>query len=258
MWQKIDEIKNRTTADCSPLSCSGSAYRKDFTMSDKVILSLVSVVVGWLLGQGTAIFREYWTSRQLKRGLLEELEDINSQLQRTAMICARHLQVFALRGCDPAVPIPIHGLFFRQYYKDAMHKLNRQQRLSFQLIHSSLESLNKQFDDLASAGRACAGLQGPQYQALLNGAINAWGDVVKAIFFNVRDLQWYVLHHISNKRAPDLSLLGSDHATFLLFKEEAQKEVATILEDARRLKREDFEKVYNETAFAKAGKEVTT
>lgn len=69
-----------------------------------------------------------------------------------------------------------------------MYKLNRQQRLSYQLIHGSLDSLNKQFDDLTNASRVCAGLQGLREHALLNGAINSWGDVVKAIFLNVRDI----------------------------------------------------------------------
>lgn len=211
-------------------------------MKDNALISLVSVVLGWFLAQGTFVIKELWSIGRLRQGLLEELEDINSQLQRTAMICARHLQIFVQRGCDPSVPIQIHNLFFRQYYKDVMYKLNRQQRLSYQLIHSSLDGLNKQFNDLANACRACAELQKPQTQALLNEAINTWGDIVKAIFLNTRDLQWYIMNHLKNKNAPDISLFSPNHKALLLFIEEAQKELSEILENARGLKREDFEK----------------
>jgi len=220
-------------------------------VDEKVVLSLASVVVGWVLAQATTTVREWWTAKRLKRGLLEELEDIGSQLPRAAMIYARHLQVFALRGCDPSMPLPINNLFFKQYYKDVFHRLSREQRLSYQLIHSSLDGLNKQFEDLAGAASTCANLRGPRDQALLNGAINAWGDVVTATFQNIRDVQWHIAHHLTNRHGPDLTLYGSIHAEHLRFKEEMRKEATAILDDGLRLNREDFEKIYDEAAFKK-------
>ncbi len=40
-------------------------------------------------------------------------------------------------------------MFFKQYYKDIFSRLNRDQRISFQLIHSTIDLLNKKNDDLA-------------------------------------------------------------------------------------------------------------
>jgi hypothetical protein len=45
--------------------------------------------------------------------------------------------------------LPIHNMFFKQYYKDVFSQLNREQRLSYQLIHATLDNLNDKNQNLA-------------------------------------------------------------------------------------------------------------
>lgn len=109
----------------------------------KILLSLVSVAFGWLLGQGTTLLRDWWAARKLRAALLTELEDIQDQLQRVITIHSRQLQIFGLQGMEPSAALPIHNMFFRQYFKEAFAHLNRAQRISYQLIHATLEDLNR-------------------------------------------------------------------------------------------------------------------
>ena len=85
----------------------------------------------------------------MRAGLLTELQDIQEQLQRIELIHARHLQVFALEGLEPSAALPVHNMFFKQYFKEAFTYLNRAQRNSYQLIHASLENLNRKNEELA-------------------------------------------------------------------------------------------------------------
>jgi len=86
-------------------------------MEEKIVISLISVVVGWLLAQGTAFAKDYLATWKLKKGLSQELVDVKEQMQRVIMLYARQLQVFAHKGIEPATPIPVYSLFFKQYYK---------------------------------------------------------------------------------------------------------------------------------------------
>jgi hypothetical protein len=85
---------------------------------NKVIIALIAVVIGWALGQGTALAKELYRSWRLKRALLEELEDLREQLERVAMGYRRQLQMYALNGIEPVTPNVLSNLFFKQYYKD--------------------------------------------------------------------------------------------------------------------------------------------
>src|SRR5438876_8751746 len=102
-------------------------------MDSKVLVSLISVALGWLLAQGTAFAKDWWSARKLQLGLLTELQDIQDQLQRVLMIHGRQLQIYALKGIDPSASLPVQNMYFKQYFKEAFAHLNREQRISYQL-----------------------------------------------------------------------------------------------------------------------------
>src|ERR1700690_3780280 len=111
-------------------------------MDEKVILSLVAVLVGWFLAQGTALMKDVYLACKLKRALLLELSDLLDQLRRSEMVYHRQLQALAMQGIEPVAPHTIPNYFFKQYYKDVFYHLNRKQRLSYQLIHGTIDALN--------------------------------------------------------------------------------------------------------------------
>jgi hypothetical protein len=219
---------------------------------ENVIISLISVATGWLLAQGTAFIRERWAARKLKAGLLTELEDIQDQLQRVVLIHRRQLQIYALKGLEPTAALPIPNMFFKQYFKEVFSHLNRSQRISYQLIHASLEDLNKKNDDLAKlAEESCKDLRTKPDERKTASMLEVWGDRVIVLYKTAMDVRWHIAYHLRNPKSPAFDLMGPMHESYVKFEHELEQEVKDIIEKAKKLKKEDFEKIYDEKAFFK-------
>ncbi|MDD5389958.1 MAG: hypothetical protein PHD37_11460 [Gallionellaceae bacterium] len=211
-------------------------------MEEKVVISLISVTVGWLLAQGTAFFKDLWTARKLRAGLLTELEDIQNQLQRVVMIHNRQLQIFALKGMEPTAALPVQNMFFRQYFKEAFSHLNRSQRISYQLIHANLENLNKKNDDLAKfAEESYKDIKTRHDERNTLSIIEVWGDRVIALYKTAMDVRWHIAYHLRNPKSPTFDLMGPMHESYIKFNQELEQEVKLIIEKAKTLKTEDFD-----------------
>lgn len=209
---------------------------------DKAIIALVSVVVGWLLAQGTAFAKDWWQSRKLKNGLNEELEDIREQMNRVSLLYTRQLQIYALKGIDPSSTIPISNYFFKQYYKDAFSRLSRSQRLSYQLIHASLDSFNKQNESfLKFAEDAYRKFKGKKDETEFLRVLELWGDQVIVLYKYVMEIIWHIDYHLQHREDPKFDLGGTMHKAYSKFSQELDQEIKNILEKAKELKLEDFE-----------------
>lgn len=218
---------------------------------EPVLISLVSVAVGWVLAQGTAFTKDWWAARKLRAGLLTELEDIDAQLQRVVVMHSRQLQIYANKGIEPAVSILIENMFFRQYFKEAFAHLNREQRISYQLIHSTLDTFNKKSEAIGSFLEEFHKLHttAPDEQRTL-AAINVWGDRVIASYKTAMDVRWHIAYHLRNPKSPAFDINGPMHESYLKFEQELDDEVKLILEKAKGIKREDFERIYDPKTFA--------
>ncbi|MCC6345683.1 MAG: hypothetical protein IT388_00690 [Nitrospirales bacterium] len=221
-------------------------------MEEKAIISLVSVIIGWLLAQGTALTKDVYTGWKLKKSLLKELEDIKEQLRRLLMIYHRQLQVYALEGIDPGVPIPVPNLFFKQYYKDVFSRLKREQRLSYQLIHGMIDTLNSENADFLKFTKQTVEdlkhlhlKKNPEFSR----AVDLWGDRVMALYSTTRETIWHIECHLKKPHCPALDLMGPMHKSYVQFVDEVNQEMKKIIESAKGLKREDFEKIYDEQFF---------
>src|SRR5262245_46150678 len=117
-------------------------------MNDKVLIALLSILVGWVLAQGTVAVKEWWTKRKHLKGLEDELEDLKPQLKRLLLIYQRKIQFYAIMGVETSVPVSINNYYFKHFYKDVFSSLNRDQRISYQLIHSSIDAFNQGNQDL--------------------------------------------------------------------------------------------------------------
>jgi hypothetical protein len=220
-------------------------------MEEKVVISLISVAVGWLLAQGTALFKDLWAARKLRTGLLTELEDIQDQLQRVVMIHSRQLQIFALKGMEPTAALPVLNMFFRQYFKEAFSYLNRSQRISYQLIHANLENLNKKNEDLAKfAEESCKDIKTQPDDKKTLAITDVWGDRVVALYKITMDVRWHIAYHLRNPKSPAFDLMGPMHESYVKFEQELDQEVKLIIEKAKTLKMEDFERIYDAKAFS--------
>jgi len=220
-------------------------------MEEKVVISLISVAVGWLLAQGTALFKDWWAALNLRTGLLAELEDIQDQLQRVVLIHNRQLQISALKGMEPTAVLPVHNLFFRQYFKEAFSHLNRSQRISYQLIHASLENLNKKNDDLAKfAEESYRALRTAPDDKKTPAIVEEWGERVIALYKTAMSVRWHIVFHLRYPKAPTFDLMGPVHESFLKFEHDLDQEVKGIIAKAKTAKKEDFERIYDAKVFS--------
>jgi hypothetical protein len=220
-------------------------------MDEKIIIVLFSVFVGWLLAQSTEFAKNWWAGRSTKNGLVTELHDIQDQLQRVVLIHSRQLQIFALNGMEPSAALPVPNMFYKQYFKEAFSHLNREQRISYQLIHASLENLNKQNESLAKFfEESYKDLRiSPDDNKRLS-TIKVWGDRVIALYKITMDIRWHINYHLENPESPAFDIMGSMHESYLKFQQELDQNVKDIIENAKKqLKIEDFENIYDEKMF---------
>ena len=223
-------------------------------MDEKILIALVSVAVGWILAQGTALAKNWWAARNLTGGLITELEDIYKQLDRVVLITHREMQICANEGIGTGASLPIHNTFFRQYFKEAFSHLNREQRISYQLIHSTLDALNKRnealekiLDDFHKEYASS-----PDEERILV-AVAIVRDRLIAAYKTAMVTRWHIKHHLNNPKSPTYDYKGPVHESYVKFEQELDDDVKLILEKAKDIKREDLEKIYDPKMFTQQG-----
>ena len=220
-------------------------------MEEKLIIALFAIVVSWIFAQVTEYLKYWWSGKVTKNGLITELYDIQNQLQRVVLIYARQLQIFALNGMEPSASLAVPNMYYQQYFKNAFAHLNQEQRISYQLIHASLEKLNTQNVSLSkffekSYEEMCTSQNEERKSAI----IKVWGDRVIALYKNTMNIRWHIDYHVKNQDLPVFDIMGSMHESYVKFQEELYQNVRDILKNAKKsLSLKDFEKIYDEETF---------
>lgn len=207
---------------------------------DKTTLTLISVILGWFLGSGTKYISEILFNLRLKESLLEELSDIKDELERTCIIYKRKLQLHSIQGFEPTIPLEINNYFFTHHYKDIFTNLNKEQRLSYQLIHTHITSLNKGFDELTKVTSSSFKLIKDKIEKNENTTNHKYGDYISAQYKNTKNTLWHVNYHIQNSKKPAISLFKTAHSKFISFQEELDMEIKNILSNEQNLTKADF------------------
>jgi len=220
-------------------------------MSDaKIILPLVGVFVGWLLAQLSGIVRERLNRRRVRRCLLEELHELRIQLDLMLLQYARQLQMHALQGIDNNVPLPLSNHIFKNFYKDAVLSLNQAQRISYQMIHSHLDQINRGIVEQREIARKTNEKAITQGSASIDPSDGQyWGHTVIAGFVNAATALWHVNNHLDQPRRPDLSLNSSKHQKYLQYQQNVADKIKEITDAAKTLSRADFERLYRPEDF---------
>jgi len=227
-------------------------------MDEKIIVALVAIIVSWLFAQMTEYVKYRWAGKKTKNGLVTELSDIQNQLQRISVRGARQLQVASLKGMEPSSSLPVANMFYTQYFKDAFAHLNREQRISYQLIHSSLESLNTQNESLIqffeeSYKDLCIFPDDEKKEAI----IKVWRDRVIASYKNTMIIRWHINYHLNKPESPSFDIMGEMHESYVKFLSDLDQDVKEIMKNAKnKLNIKDFEVIYDKTMFEESQKSV--
>ena len=184
--------------------------------------------------------------------LLEELSELQDELERTLLIYSRQLQIHALQGIDNGAPVQLSNHIFKNYYKDAVLGLNKQQRISIQLIHTWVDTVNSgilEFQELTKSIQKKHMQEGAESITKKDG--EQWGSKIICGFTNVASTLWHIKFHLNNPNSPDLSPFTADHEQYLQYLESVEKNISEIIEAAKNLDREQFKKTYNPEDFTR-------
>ncbi|WP_375592285.1 hypothetical protein [Chitiniphilus eburneus] len=208
---------------------------------EKLFTTLASVIVGWLLAQITGSIKEVWKIRKIKKCLIEELQELEEELERTKMIYAKSIQIHALSGIGTEIPTPLSNHIFKNYYKDAVLSLSKQQRISYQLIHTLIESTNqgiREFSKLTGSLQEKHMLEG--IKAMKPQEFQQWGKSAQAEFKNISSCLWHVRHHKLNPKHPELNIKTEASQDFLDHEKKTKDEIETIIYLAKKNLTRDY------------------
>ncbi|MFZ1700744.1 MAG: hypothetical protein WBO10_03535 [Pyrinomonadaceae bacterium] len=198
--------------------------------SEKIVVGILLVLVGWLFGQGGKLLDEWRIRRKLSKQLVEELRHTLNALEMANQTFLRSLQlsVLSIVEFDPSLRFtcPIYG----GYYKDVCGNLNSSQRASFDKIHSMI----KEIHDLRDEQRECA-------TAIQRGSTpdlqRWWSNMVQFQFRNLHELDFLLRHHLSSQDDPEIRLGEMSHRNYLRHSQAVQDRMVKILEDAKQIDR---------------------
>jgi len=213
----------------------------------KAVAALAGTVIGWLLGTLTTWWREHLRLRRMATGLEDELLDIRRQTEDLVISLERSLQWVAAQGMSAVGALPIQHGFYEIAYKEVFVDLGQAQRLSFQLIHSAVDSLNDQvqrLDDHLESSRALPKEKLPEAGA-------RWAEMVKDSFVNARLLVYYVDQHLANPLGKRVGYLDEGHRAWLEYRANAEEEADRIVEQSKGIDPASLAKTYDPERFKK-------
>lgn len=207
----------------------------------KLTIALSGAFAGWILAQFASILKTVHQRWKVKRLLLEELRDLDTELTRILRFFARQIELHGAGGIGNTTIAGLTNPIFSNYYKDALLALNHDQRISFQLINSLLNNINTGIAEFKEITRDI------QEEHMANGmsesitkAGQLWGDKIKAEYHHAANLQWHVRLHLNNKSGPDLSPNSPHNRNYLAHRSATSAKVEELLESGSKKSIEGF------------------
>ncbi|MET3494398.1 hypothetical protein [Variovorax boronicumulans] len=226
-------------------------------MDEKAVWGLAGAFLGWALSIGTAFVKEHVRVWRLAAGMRDELEDIDHQVTDMVESQRRNLQIIGAKGAGATGALPIQHVFFQKAYVDVFPQLGRGARLSLQLIHSAVDSLNEEARQLDEIFLELKKLTTPESEQA-QGLRRQWEDLVKAAFSNAMTLRWYIAAHLQGRFLNPVKQYGHDHRQWLQHLEDVQLQIDKYIEEGKSIPSASFEKFYDEPRFEQNAAAVRT
>jgi hypothetical protein len=106
---------------------------------------LVGVILGWILGQGTELWRQHYRARRYKNEIYIELRDIHSVVKTRAILLMHLLQKFVREGVFDEYPQDIAYFIFKSRYPEISLRFSESERLALVTIYGAVDALNANF-----------------------------------------------------------------------------------------------------------------
>lgn len=217
---------------------------------EKLLIAFISAIFGIVAAILTPRYLDWLKRRRLKDDLIVELENLKVQINLQHLGLARSLQMLAHGNIETSVAQDITNPIYVNFYKDVVANLNAGQRQSFEMIHSLVAAFNriqaKRFD------LAFEFMQKPSSENL-----NLARKIATGQYENVRVLDWHIGYHLRHQTNPELGFKTEEHREYLILLEQINRDMANIINAAKKLDPDGFLKIYNPDDFPKLNNDET-
>jgi hypothetical protein len=163
---------------------------------------------------------------------------------------SRDLQIYGANAVGDGVATGLSNHIFKNFYKDALLSLSQKQRISYQLIHSLVDSANlgiNEFRDLTM--KLHDEYLANRLSKKFTKTSKVWGEKAKNEFKNCAALRWQIQFHLTQSQNPDLSPFAKHHEEYLRYLEGIELEVKALIKSGESIPLENFRKIYNPVDF---------
>lgn len=176
---------------------------------------------------------------------IEELKQLSLEVDRLTLIFERQLQIASLGGINQSFALPIKAPIYAHHYSDIMAELNIDQRISYQMIHTQIDSLNQH---LAEAREFIANL--PVLSKPEESDFEKYAQSAHEGFLACKVISWHISYHLNNQSKPALGYKDKKHQEFLQYYQDVYDEATAIkTHPSADLSPDFFEKIYDPSAF---------
>lgn len=155
------------------------------------IITLAAVFLGWVLGQGAELVRNWHLDSKSIKALNTELEDIDAWFERMEKSVKYAMQLIVLKEQPSSIPSKIFVQQYLGHYSKVSHKLTREKRLLFVDIFSTIETVNELISDLKPL-LSDASPEAPAH----------YDSKLYAIYHNARMARFKILNFHKNQLSP--------------------------------------------------------
>ena len=206
----------------------------------KIIVGLVSVIVGLILGQIISGIKGFILRNKIKKALLTELMDIRVELGRVEQSFLRSLQLVALKCTEGSVPQKLSNYIFTENYKNIALHLNQEQRISYQMIHGYVSTVNADIEMLEKLILDVEREVILEEQPAKASYLKTYSMKIQHAYMNACVTHWHIDHHLKNKKAPVLKEEGEQYEAYEKLQDDIEECIKNTIKKAEKMKLSDF------------------
>jgi hypothetical protein len=212
----------------------------DEDLNVKIIVGLVSVIVGLFLGQIISGIKGVILRRKIKKALLTELMDIRIELGRVEQSFLRSLQLVALKCTEGSIPQKLSNFIFTENYKNIALHLNQEQRISYQMIHGYVATVNADIEKLEKLISDVEHAVILEEQPAKTSYFKTYSMKIQQAYMNACVTHWHIDHHLKNKKYPVLKEEGEQYEAYEKLQDDINEYIKNTIKKAEKMKLSDF------------------
>lgn len=114
-----------------------------FQMDSKVTATLLGIVLGWCLSQGTEFFKSWRTRNKKINAIRTEIADLNDWLIRMSHSVLYIIQIIELKQPIDSLPQKLYPFLIKEHFHEICMHIPREARIGITDLYASIEDINR-------------------------------------------------------------------------------------------------------------------